>query len=111
VFCIDVVKVVQDIAYIAMAIHASVCFKCFIYFFRSMLQVFLFKCYICFTHIFVGVFVGTLHMCCNVFSSVFDVFASVLDACIKCLIFLQMYVAKVSFGCFKTRSGVVHIAM
>jgi hypothetical protein len=35
-----------------------------------------------------------------------SVFASVSDACFKCFISLQMYIACVAFGCFKSRSGI-----
>ena len=34
----------------SVSINSDVCSKCFIYFFRRMLQVCLFGCYICFTH-------------------------------------------------------------
>jgi hypothetical protein len=34
------------------------------------------------------------------------VFVTVLDACVKCFICLQTYVASVVSGCFKSRSGV-----
>jgi hypothetical protein len=41
------------------------------------------------------------------FSSVFSgVFASVLDVCFKCFIYLQMYVASIVSRYFKSRSGV-----
>ena len=77
---------------------ASVCFKCFVYFSdicckcfyqdvdyvsHICLQVFLSRCYIYFAIAF-QVFLG--------------IFASVLDACFKCFIFLQTYVAKISSG-------------
>jgi hypothetical protein len=43
---------------------------------------------------------------------VFSVFfSSVLDACFKCFICLQTYIANVSFECFKSRSSVAHVAM
>jgi hypothetical protein len=35
-----------------------------------------------------------------------DVFASVSDACFKCFIYIQTYVAGVASGCFKSRSSV-----
>jgi hypothetical protein len=41
----------------------------------------------------------------------FGVFASVSDACFKCFIYLYTYVAHVSYGCFKNRSGATHFAM
>ena len=52
-------------------------------------------------------FIMMLHMFCNGFASVLGVFANVSDACFKCFIFLQTRVAKVSSGCFKSRSGIV----
>ena len=45
------------------------------------------------------------------FAMVSSIFASVLDACFKCFICLQMYVARVASECFKTKSGVAHVAM
>jgi hypothetical protein len=42
------------------------------------------------------------------FSSVFMCFASVSEACFICL---QTYVASVASEYFKSRSGVVHVAM
>jgi hypothetical protein len=38
-------------------------------------------------------------------------FASISDACFKCFICLQTYVANASSGCFKSILGVAHIAM
>ena len=53
-----------------------------------------------------------LSRCCICFVMAFQVFlgvfASVSDACFKCFIFLEMHVAKVLSGCFKSRSGVTH---
>jgi hypothetical protein len=45
-------------------------------------------------------------MFCNDFLSVLGSSTSVLDTCFKCFIYLQMYVANVSSGCFKSRSSV-----
>jgi hypothetical protein len=39
------------------------------------------------------------------FYMILSVFVNVSDACFKCFIYLQMYVASVS-GCFKSRLGV-----
>jgi hypothetical protein len=53
-----------------------------------------------------GVAIWILHMYCNGFSSIFsDIFANILDACFKCFICLQTYVANISSGSFKNRSG------
>jgi hypothetical protein len=52
VFHMDIAKVDQDVAYVAMVIHicCKLMFSMFYLFFRRMLQVCLFGCYICFTH-------------------------------------------------------------
>jgi hypothetical protein len=63
---------------------ASVCFKCFICFFRCMLQLVLFGCCICFTHM-LQFLSRCLHMFCNGFQVFFGVFVSALDA------YLQMF--------------------
>lgn len=88
---------------------ASVCFKCFICFFRSVLQMFLFECCICITHMFANVFIRMLHMFCIGFSSIFRCFRK-CSIC-KCFIFLRTHDAKVSYGYFKNTSDVVHVAM
>jgi hypothetical protein len=48
----DVAKVGRDVAHVAMVLHdvSSIYSKCFIYFFRCMLQVCLFGCCIYFTY-------------------------------------------------------------
>jgi hypothetical protein len=51
-------------------------------------------------------FIWMLCMFYMVFKCFSYVFASVLDACFKCFICLQMYVASVTSRCFKSRSGV-----
>jgi hypothetical protein len=43
-----------------------------------------------------------------VFKCFSGVFASVSDACFKCLIYLLLYVVTVASGYFKSRSGVAH---
>jgi hypothetical protein len=63
-------------------------------------------------HAYVAV---VLFGCCVCFLIVFkcfsDVFASVSNACFKCFICLQMYVASVASEYFKIRLGVAHVAM
>jgi hypothetical protein len=81
-------------------VFLDVCCKCF----------YLDVAYV-FTHMFASVFVRMLHMFCNGFSSIFRFFASVSDTCFKCFIFLQTHVAKVLSRYFKSRSGVVYVAM
>jgi hypothetical protein len=52
-----------------------------------------------------GVAIWILHMYYNGFSSIFsDIFANISDACFKCFICLQTYVANISSGSFKNRS-------
>jgi hypothetical protein len=80
VFQMDVAKVDQDVAYVAMVVH--VCCKrlspMFHLFFKRMLQVCLFGCCIQFYPYVTSVLSG----CC------ISVFASVSDACFKCFICL-----------------------
>jgi hypothetical protein len=87
-------KVDRDIAYVAMAIH--ICSKCFICFFRRMLQMCLFGCCICFTHMLQLFYLDVAHAFTIAFQVFSDVFTSFLDASSKCSICLQMYVANVS---------------
>jgi hypothetical protein len=105
-FHMEVAKVDQDVAYIAIVVH--VCCKrlsqCFICFFRSTLQVCLSGCYICFTYM-LQVFYLDVAYVCNGFQVFLGVFATVLYACFKCFICLQTYIASVESGCFKIRSG------
>jgi hypothetical protein len=107
VFYMDVAKVDWDVAYVAIVVH--VCCKllvpCLICFFRRMLQVCLFGCCICFTHMS-QLFYLMLCMFYDGFKCFSGVFVNVSDACFKCFICLQMYVASVVSGCFKSRSGV-----
>jgi hypothetical protein len=72
---------------------------------RHMLQVCLFGCCICFTHM-LQVFYLDVAYVLQWFSYVL---ASVSDACFKCFICLQTYVAIVVSRCFKSRS-VLHLA-
>jgi hypothetical protein len=98
VFRMNVAKVDRDVAYVAIAIH--VCCKC----------VYLDVAYV--SHICCKCFIWMLHMFSNGFSSVFQMFsASVSDLCFKCFICLQTYIVNVLSQCFKSRSGVAHVAM
>jgi hypothetical protein len=96
-FHTDVVKVDQDVGYVAMVVHdvASVCPQCFVYSFRHMLQVCLFRCCICFIYICCKCFICMLRMLAMVFKCFF---ASVSDVCFECFICLQIYVASVISG-------------
>jgi hypothetical protein len=59
---------------------------------------------------------SVLSGCCICFPMAFQVFfqmfsASVSDLCFKCFICLQTYIVNVLSQCFKSRSGVAHVAM
>jgi hypothetical protein len=86
----------------------SFCSQCFICFFRRMLQVRLSICCTCFTHMSVSVLSGCCVCFYNSFKYFLGVFTSVLDACLKCFICLQTYVASATSECFKNRS-VLHL--
>jgi hypothetical protein len=63
-------------------------------------------------HTYVAVFyLDVAYVFSIVFKCFSDVFASVSNACFKCFICLQMYVASVAFEYFKSRLSVAHIAM
>jgi hypothetical protein len=104
VFHTVVAKVDQDVT---LVLH--VCCKrispTFHLFFRCMLlEVCLFGCCICFTHMLQVFYLDVTY----VRNSFQGVFASVSDACFKYFICLRMYVARVVFGCFKSRSVVAY---
>ena len=81
----DVAKVDQDVAYVAMVAH--VCckhlFPMFHLLFRLMLQVCLSRYGICFKHM-LQVFYLDVGYICNGFPVFLSVFASVFDICCKC---------------------------
>jgi hypothetical protein len=77
---------------------------------RHMLQVCLSRCFIYFTHM-LQVFYLDVAYVCNDFQVFSGVFSNVSDACLKYFICLQTYVASVASRCFKSRSGVAHIAV
>ena len=62
-------------------------------------------------HICCKCFIWMLPMFYMVFKCFSCIFASVSYACFKCFICLQIYIASVASGCFKSRSGVAHVAM
>ena len=103
--CICFTHMLQ-VFYLNVAYVFQVFFMCFCKCLKCMFEVFHLpsdiccKCCIWMLHIFAMTF--------QVFS---DVFASVLDACFKCFICIKTYVANISFGCYKSRLGVVHVAM
>jgi len=87
-FRMDVAKVDRDVAYVVMVVHicCKLLFSMFhLFFFKHMLQVYLFGCCICFTRVTIVV-----SGCC------ISVFASVSDICFKCFICLLLYVASVT---------------
>jgi hypothetical protein len=54
-------------------------------------------------HIYVAIYLDVTCVC-NGFQTFYMCFSSVLEACFKCFIYLQTYVASVVSGCFKSRS-------
>jgi hypothetical protein len=64
-------------------------------------------------HIYVAsVFMWMLHMFCNDFSSIFRCFCKYFRCMFQIFFFcLYTYVANVSSGCFKSRSGIARIVM
>jgi hypothetical protein len=88
VFHIDVTKVDQDVAHVAMIVHVccKLLFLMFIYFFRRMLQVRLSGCCICFHTYDASVLSGCCVCFYNGFKCFSGVFASVSDACFKSFI-------------------------
>jgi hypothetical protein len=117
----DVAKVDRDVAHVAMAIY--VYFKCMFYVFHlDVAKVDLDVVYICMLQASVsGVlyicckcFVWMLHMFCNCYTRVFKYFLGVCK-CFRCTLQVHqlfwMYVASVSSGCCKNRSGVIYVAM
>jgi hypothetical protein len=108
VFQMNVAKVDQDVAYVAMVMYVQMSVtNVSSMFSEHMLQVCLSGCCICFIH--------TLHMFyldvvygCNGFQ-VLDVFSSGLEACFKCFIYLQTYIATVVFVCYKS-NRVLHLS-
>jgi hypothetical protein len=86
---------------------AEVCSQCFICVFRRIVVSVFYLDVTYISHICRKCFIRILRMFAT-FSSVFMCFASVSEACFICL---QTYVASVTSGCFKSRSGVAHVAM
>jgi hypothetical protein len=63
-------------------------------------------------HTYVASVLSECCVCCNDFQAFFQVFfTSVSEACFKYFICLQTYVASITSGCFKSRSGLAHVAM
>jgi hypothetical protein len=109
VLYIDVAKIDRGAAHVVLAIH--VCFKCMfqvIYLFRMNVANVLsgcyesiskcciymhvasicFKCFQVFIRMFASVFILMLYTFAIIFNCFLDIFASVLDACFKCFIYL-----------------------
>ena len=123
---IDVAKVDQNAAHIVMDIH--VCFKCIFQIFhlfqtnvasvlsrcwksRSGCCIYMHVASICFQvffKCFIRMFASVSSRFCICLQCCSSVFASVLDACFKCFIYLLLYVATVAFRYFKSRSDVTH---
>jgi hypothetical protein len=102
VFQMDIAKVDRDVAYVAMVVHVC-CKSLFLMFhlcFGRVLQVSLSGCYICFT-LMLQVFYLDVTYVCNGFQAFFRCFFQVFsEACFKCFIDFQMYVASVCIWMF-----------
>jgi hypothetical protein len=110
VFYTDVAKVDRNVACVAMVVYvcckslspmfhllfADVCYK----------RVYLDVAYV--SHIRCKHFYLDVAFVCNGFQVFLGVFASVLEACFKCFICLQIHVASIASVCFKGRSDIVH---
>ena len=98
----DVVKVDQDIVYVAMVVH--VCCKNLSSMFHLFFHMYVASVFIWMLHMFHTYVACVLLICCVCLQW----FSSVSDACFKCFICLQTYVASIAPGCFKSRSDVAH---
>jgi hypothetical protein len=109
----SVAKVDWDVAYVAMVVH--ICCKLLLPMFHLFFQMHVASVFIwilhMFSHICCKCSIWMLRMFCNGFQVFLDVFTNILDACFMCFICLQMYVSNTASGCFKSRSGVAHVAM
>ena len=106
-FHLDVAKVNQDVAYVfAMVVY--VCCKRLSPMFHLFFQTYVASAFISMLHMFYTYVASVLSGCCAcMFLQWFQVFLQVfLHAYLKCFICLQTFVANVSSGCFKSRSGV-----
>jgi hypothetical protein len=112
-FHMNVAKIDRDVAYVTMVVH--ICCKLLLpmfhlFFHMHVASVFIWILYI-FSHICCKCSIWMLHIFCNGFKVFLDVFTNVLDACFMCFICLQTYLSNVVSRCFKSRSGVAHVAM
>jgi hypothetical protein len=108
VFHKDIANVNQDVVYVAMVVHVycKLLFPMFYYFFFiHMLQVCLSGSCICFTHMLQMFYLDVAYVWKG-FKCFSGVFACASDACFKCFICLQTYVASVACRRFKSRSRV-----
>jgi hypothetical protein len=107
VFHMDVAKIDRDVAYVSMIVH--VCFKLLFPMFHLFFKMYVASMFIWMLgmlHTYIAsVFIWMLCMDLQWFSSIFHVFLQV------CIICLQTYVASVASICFKSRSGIAHVAM
>jgi hypothetical protein len=102
VFHTDVAKVDWDVAYVAMVVHQASIPNVLFIFQTYVASVFIWMLHMLYTYV-ASVSSGC-YVCLNGFSSVFkSFFASILDACFKCFIYILLYVASVTSGCFKSR--------
>jgi hypothetical protein len=104
-FQMNVAKVDQNVAYVAMVAH--VCYKGLFPMFHLCFWTYCCKCvylnvaYV--LHICCRCFICILHVFAMVFKLLSCIFASVSETCFKCYIYLQTYVASVASGYFKSR--------
>jgi hypothetical protein len=84
--------------------------KCFICFFRHMLQVCLSGCCICFTHM-LQVFYLDVAYVCNGFQALLGVFASVFTRMLQMFQLFRTYMTSVASECCKTRSCVAYVVI
>jgi hypothetical protein len=93
----------MDIAYIVMVVYIC-CKHLFLMFHLYILQVCLSECCIYFTYMLQSFYPNGAYVL-QLFSCFFRCFYKCFDTCFKCFICIQMYVASVVSGCFKSRMG------
>ena len=105
----DIAKLDRDVAYVA-----HVCCKLLFPMFDLFFHMYVASVFIWMLHMFHTYDARVLSGCCirlHWFQVFLGVFASVSNACFKCFIFLQTYVACVASECLKSRSIIAHVAM
>jgi len=106
----NVAKVYKHVAYVAMVVHVY-CKGLFLIF-HLCFWMYCCKCVyldVAYVSAYAAV-IWILRMFVMIFK-LFSCFTSVSEACFKCFIYLQMYIASIASRYFKDRSGVANIAM